>query len=81
MSPFLMQKYEKEGKGTAHLSYDRFHKYVNEAKTCGTFEMARRFGISEENATRTFISSVIIRRCMKVPMARRISKKNAFFQI
>ena len=63
---FLMQKYEKEGKGTAHLSYDRFHKYVNEAKTCGTFEMARRFGISEENATRTFISSVIIRRCMKV---------------
>lgn len=69
---FLMQKYEKEGKGTAHLSYDRFHKYVNEAKSCGTFEMARKFGISEENATRTFISSVIIRRCMKVMGARQV---------
>lgn len=63
---FLMQKFEREGKETAHLSYERFSKYVNEAKAAGTFEMARRFGVSEESASRIFISSVIIKRCMKV---------------
>ncbi len=69
---FLMQKYEKEGKDTAHLSYERFHKYVNEAKVSGTYELARRFGVSEENAVRMFISSVIIRRCMKVMGAKQV---------
>lgn len=63
---FLMQKFEREGKETAHLSYERFSKYVNEAKAAGIFEMARRFGVSEESASRIFISSVIIKRCMKV---------------
>lgn len=62
----LMQKFEKEGKGTAHLSYERFHKYVNEAKRFGTYEMARKFGVSEENAERIFISAIIVKRCMKV---------------
>lgn len=69
---FLMQKYEKEGRNTAHLSYDRFHKYVNETKVCSIFQMARRFDISEENAVRTFISSIIIKRCMKVMDAKQM---------
>lgn len=69
---FLMQKYEKEGKNTAHLSYERLHKYLNEAKGYGTFEMARRFGVSEENAVRMFISSIIIKRCMKVMGAAQV---------
>lgn len=69
---FLMQKFEKEGKDTAHLSYERFQKYVNEAKHLGIYEMARRFGVSEENAARMFISSVIIKRCMKVMGAKQV---------
>ena len=69
---FLMQKYEKEGKNTAHLSYERFHKYVNETKACSIFEIARKFDISEENAVRTFISSIIIKRCMKVMDAKQV---------
>ncbi len=63
---FLMQKYEREGKGTAHLPFEKFQKYLNEAKVASTFDMARKFGVSEENACRTFISAVIIKRCMKV---------------
>ena len=69
---FLMQKYEKEGKNTAHLSYERFLKYVNETKACSIFELARKFNISEENAVRTFISSIIIKRCMKVMDAKQM---------
>ena len=69
---FLMQKYEREGKDTAHLSYERFHKYVNEAKVSGKYDLARRFGVSEENAIRMFISSVIIKRCMKVMGAKQV---------
>ena len=69
---FLMQKYEKEGKNTAHLSYDRFCKYVNWAKGCSTFEIARRFDVSEENIMRTFISSIIIKRCMKIMDAKQV---------
>lgn len=68
----LMQKFEKEGRGTAHLSYERFHKYVNEAQKFGTYEMARRFGVSEENAERMFISAVIIKRSMKVIGAKKV---------
>ena len=63
---FLMQKFEREGNHTAHLSYERFIKYVNEAKVSGIFEMARKFDVSEENSARMFISAVIIKRCMKV---------------
>ena len=69
---FLMQKFEKEGHGTAHLSYERFHKYVNETKVIGTYEMACKFDVSEENAARMFISAVIIKRCMKVMGAKQV---------
>lgn len=69
---FLMQKYEREGKNTAHLSYERFNRYVNESRESGTYELARKFGVSEENASRMFISSVIIRRCMKVMGAKQV---------
>lgn len=68
----LMQKFEREGKESAHLSYERFNKYVNEAKSYGTYDMARKFDVSEENATRMFISSVIIKRCMKVMGAKQV---------
>ena len=69
---FLMQKYEREGKNTAHLSYDRFNKYVNEAKLSNIQDIARKFGVSEENGERMFISSVIIKRCMKVMGAKQV---------
>lgn len=68
----LMQKYERKGKNTAHLSYERFLKYVNEVRGVSTFEMARRFDVSEENAIRMFISSIIIKRCMKVMEAKQV---------
>lgn len=68
----LMQKFEREGKESAHLSYERFNKYVNEAKAFGTYDMARKFDVSEENASRMFISSVIIKRCMKVMGAKQL---------
>lgn len=68
----LMQKFEREGKESAHLSYERFNKYVNEGKAFGTYDMARKFDVSEENASRMFISSVIIKRCMKVMGAKQL---------
>lgn len=69
---FLMQKFEREGKDSDHLSYERFLKYVNESRGYSMFEMARRFSISEENAARTFISAIIIKRCMKVMGAKQV---------
>lgn len=69
---FLMQKFDGEGKETAHLPYERFSKYVNQAKIYGTYDMARKFGVSEENAVRMFISSIIIKRCMKVMGAKQV---------
>ena len=66
----LMQKYEREGKHSAHLSYDKFLQHVNDAKLSGKYELSRKYDISEENAERTFISAVIIRRCMKVMGAK-----------
>ena len=69
---FLMQKYEREGKGTAHLNYERFARYVNEARLGGMYELARKYDISEENVVRTFISAIIIKRCMKVMDARQV---------
>lgn len=69
---FLMQKYEREGKNTAHLSYERFLKYVEEAKVSGLYEIARRFDVSEENVARMFISGIIVKRCMKVMGAKEI---------
>lgn len=69
---FLMQKFDREGKETAHLPYERFSKYVNQAKVYGTYDMARKFGVSEENAVRMFISSIIIKRCMKVMGAKQV---------
>ena len=69
---FLMQKYEREGRDTAHLTYERFIKYVNEARVSGMYDLARKYDISEENVVRTFISSVIIKRCMKVMGAKQV---------
>lgn len=69
---FLMQKYEREGKDTAHLTYERFVKYVNETRSSGRYDLARKFDISEENVVRTFISGVIIKRCMKVMGAKQV---------
>lgn len=69
---FLMQKYEREGKDTAHLTYERFVKYVNESRYSGRYDLARKFDISEENVVRTFISGVIIKRCMKVMGAKQV---------
>ena len=69
---FLMQKFDREGKETAHLPYERFSKYVNQAKIYGTYDMARKFGVSEENAVRMFISSIIVKRCMKVMGAKQV---------
>ena len=69
---FLMQKYEKEGKDTSHLSYERFLKYVNETKVSDMYELSRRFGVSEENVARTFIAAIIIKRCMKVMGAKQM---------
>ena len=57
----MMQKYEKEGRNTAHLAYDTFNRYVEEARKNGRFETSRKFGISEENAERLFISAMIIK--------------------
>ena len=62
----MMQKYEKEGRDSSHLSYERFNRYVEEAKKTGKYEISRKYGVSEENAERMFISSIIIKRCMKV---------------
>ena len=69
---FLMQKYEKAGRETAYLSYERFNKYVDEAKLKGTYDMARKFDVLEENVVRMFISAVIIKRCMKVMGAKQV---------
>ena len=69
---FLMQKYEREGRDTAHLTYERFIKYVDEARVSGMYDLARKYDISEENVVRTFISSVIIKRCMKVMGAKQV---------
>lgn len=63
---FAMQKYEKEGKKTAHLLADRFHTLFGEAKKMEISGIAQRFQVSEEYVERMFISSVIIKRCMKV---------------
>ena len=67
---FMMQKYEKEGKNTAHLSYDTFNHYLEEAKKCGKFEISRKYDVSEENAERLFISATLIKRCMKITGAK-----------
>ena len=66
----MMQKYEKEGRHTSHLAYDTFNRYVEEARKNGRFETSRKFGISEENAERLFISAMIIKRCMKITGAK-----------
>ncbi|MGN0304603.1 MAG: HD domain-containing protein, partial [Lachnospiraceae bacterium] len=62
----FMQKYEKEGGHTAHLSYERFNEYLMLARHHSFADLSGRFGITEENMELIFISSVIIRRCMKV---------------
>ena len=69
---FLMQKYEREGRNSSHLTYERFVKYVNEARVSGMYELARKYDISEENVVRTFICGVIIKRCMKVMGAKQV---------
>ncbi|MBR5578914.1 MAG: HD domain-containing protein [Lachnospiraceae bacterium] len=61
----IMQKFEKEGAGTAHLTYDEFVKFLGGEKNFHLQEQAKRFGISEDNMAHTFVSSVIIKRCMK----------------
>ena len=66
----MMQKYEKEGRDSSHLSYERFNRYVEEAKKTGKYEISRKYGVSEENAERMFISAIIIKRCMKVTGAK-----------
>ena len=66
----MMQKYEKEGKNASHLSYDVFNRCVDEAKKINRYEISRQYGVSEENAERMFISSIIIKRCMKVMGAK-----------
>ena len=62
----LMQKYEKEGSHTAHLDYDQFNEYLMLARYHSFADLSRKFGITEENMELIFVSSVIIRRCMKV---------------
>lgn len=69
---FLMQKYEREGRDTAHLTYERFVKYISEARVSGMYDLARKYDISEENVVRTFISGTIIKRCMKVMGAKQV---------
>ena len=68
----LMQKYEREGRESAHLTYERFVRYVNEARVSGMYDLARKYDISEENVVRTFISGVIIKRCMRVMGAKQV---------
>ncbi|MGN0290098.1 MAG: exopolyphosphatase [Lachnospiraceae bacterium] len=69
---FLMQKYEKEGRNTAHLSYEEFDQYLSMARHNSFMDLSRRLGVSEENMELMFISGVIIRRCMKVTGARQL---------
>ena len=66
----MMQKFEKEGENSSHLSYEVFNKSVDEAKKINKYEISRKYGVSEENAERMFISAVIIKRCMKVMGAK-----------
>ena len=63
---FLMQKYEKAGKDTAHLSQERFDEYMSQFRHSSLMELSRKYGVTEENMELIFVSAVIIRRCMKV---------------
>lgn len=69
---FVMPKIGKEGKAATHFSSERFLQFFNEAKKMDIPRLACRFGFSEEYIERMFISSVIIKRCMKVMEAVRI---------
>ncbi|MGN0306966.1 MAG: exopolyphosphatase, partial [Lachnospiraceae bacterium] len=62
----LMQKYEKEGKNTAHLSLEEFNEHLLLARQNSFTDLSRRYGVTEESMELIFISGVIIRRCMKV---------------
>ncbi len=62
----LMQKYEKEGKNTAHLSLEEFSEHLLLARQNSFTDLSRRYGVTEESMELIFISGVIIRRCMKV---------------
>lgn len=68
----VMQKYEKEGLQTSHLSGNEFEKYVNDAHVSDTLDWARRFQVSEDNARRMFVSAIIVKRCMKMMGAKQI---------
>lgn len=69
---FLMQKYEKMEKQTAHLTYEEFCGYQSYAAHHSVPELAGKVGVTEENMGLIFVSSVIIKRCMKILGANRL---------
>lgn len=69
---FLMQKYDKEGKKTSHITYEKFCEYFARVKNSNIQAMAEYFGVPEENMGHVFVSAVIIKRCMKVVGAKQI---------
>ena len=68
----VIQKFKKEGENTNHLNYQRFCEFMGGETYFNLQEQAKRFGISEENMEHTFVSSVIIKRCMKILGANHI---------
>ena len=68
----LMRKQEKKEMYRSQLTYDEIAAYVNTVKYTNMQDQARKLGISEENMALTFVSAVIIKRCMKSIGAKQI---------
>lgn len=69
---FLMQKFERLGKHTAHLTYEEFCEYLNQTRNHSLVDLSVKLGVSEENMGLIFVSAIIVKRCMKIMGAKRL---------
>lgn len=62
----LMQKFDRDGKSTARMTYSKFVHYIDKGKSLDIESQVKLFGTTEENMEHTFVSAIIIKRCMKM---------------
>ena len=68
----LMQKFDKMGRNTAHMSYNKFVHYIDKSKSMNMENQVRIFETTEENMEHTFVSAILIKKCMKIMGAQNL---------